>query len=65
MTGFRDSTLVETIEQQGGTIGSSVSKNTTLVVAANPLDKSGKIKKAEQLGVPVVSRTDFLVRISS
>lgn len=64
MTGFRDASLAGKIEQQGGTIGSSVSKNTALVVAADPKDSSTKIKKAIQLGIPVISRSDFATQLS-
>lgn len=46
------------IEQNGGKNVSSISKNTTFVLAG---DKMGpeKRKKAESLGVPIISETDF------
>ncbi len=65
MTGFRDATLASKIESEGGKIGSSVSKNTTLVIAADPREKSGKIKMAANLGIPVISRSDFVAQLAS
>lgn len=59
MTGFRDKTMTEEIELNGGRVQSAVSKNTTIVVAANPNSNSGKAKKARDLGIQVVSIEEF------
>ena len=58
-TGFRNKEWEEMIESNGGHITNSVSKKTTLVVALNPDDNTGKTAKANDLGVRVISRDDF------
>lgn len=59
MTGFRDKELQEKIEVRGGTVASGVSKNTTIVIAQDVNSNSGKVKKARELGIPVISQRDF------
>lgn len=54
-TGFRDKELAAKVEAEGGTMQSAVSGKTTMVVAANPKSTSGKLKKARDLGVAVIS----------
>jgi NAD-dependent DNA ligase len=44
----------------GATVKGSVSKSTTLVVAADPTTLSGKGRRARELGVPIISVSDFL-----
>jgi DNA ligase (NAD+) len=50
------------IEDRGGRISSSVSKNTDFVVAGS--DAGSKLAKAEGLGVKVISETDFTEMLS-
>lgn len=58
-TGMRDKDLEAEIESRGGKIGSSVSKKTSVVVAKDPSEETGKVKTAKDLGVKVVSFEEF------
>jgi NAD-dependent DNA ligase len=53
-TGFRDDNLEKMIKKLGGKIGSSVSKNTFVVVTKDKDDKTGKVLQAEKVGVSVM-----------
>lgn len=57
-TEFRSKTLEEKIVAAGGKISSSVSKNTTYVVTTSPDGSSGKLEKARDLNIPIISPTD-------
>ena len=59
-TGFRDKASQEVIEKDGGTIGRSVNKDTTFLVAKDPNSKSSKFDKARKLGVSIISIDDML-----
>lgn len=59
MTGFRDKEIKEFIENSGGRVSSAVSGKTTMVIAADVNSNSGKIKKAKENGIPVISANDF------
>jgi len=58
-TGFRDDNLEKLIKKLGGKIGSSVSKNTFVVVIKDKDDKTGKVLQAEKLGVNVMEPCEF------
>lgn len=62
MTGFRDKELQERIELSGGRVSSAVSGKTTVVIAADVNSTSGKVKKARDLGVEVLSINEFNLR---
>ena len=55
MTGFRDKDMASAIEAAGGDVQSAVSGNTTLLVCKDPTSNSGKVKKAKDKGVKVIS----------
>jgi NAD-dependent DNA ligase len=60
LTGFRDQVLESKILEFGGSIETNVTKATTVLVAADTSVASGKILKARSLGIPVVSRSEFV-----
>jgi NAD-dependent DNA ligase len=59
MTGFRNKELEGDLKKIGAKIGTSVSKNTYLVIAKNKDDETGKVLEAKKLGVNVVSLEEF------
>jgi NAD-dependent DNA ligase len=64
-SGFRNKDWEETIEDNGGNVTSTVSKNTTILVAKAEDIESGtnaKIKKALELGVEVMTLESFAKR---
>ena len=52
----------EKIRQAGGKVSDSVSRKTTAVVAGS--DPGSKLRKAEELGVAILSEADFTRRLS-
>ena len=67
MTGFRDSALEEKLKKMGAKIGSSVSKNTFMVLVKDKKSEesmTGKIKDAKELGIQIVCLMDFLTTIT-
>lgn len=56
-TGFRDSQVKKVIEENGGKVEDSITKNTTLLVAKD--DTTTKVKKAKEKNIKVVSLFDF------
>jgi DNA ligase (NAD+) len=62
---FRDADLKEKIENQGGKIGSSVSKNTNYLVVRDQSaldDPTDKITKAIELGIKIITK-DKLIKM--
>ena len=60
MTGFRDAQIQEAIKNIGAKIGSSVSKNTFIVLVKNTDEDTGKAAEARKLGVPLMTPEDFV-----
>jgi NAD-dependent DNA ligase len=58
-TGFRSKDWEAAVVAAGGKMGSSVSKNTSVVVASDVDEDSTKLNKARELGVRVVSKETF------
>jgi DNA ligase (NAD+) len=60
LTGFRDKTLEQFIENNGGSVKSTVSSNTDLVVFVSGIIQSSKLKKAIKLKIKQISKDDFI-----
>lgn len=60
MTGTRDPTVIDALKNVGATLGSSVSKNTVVVVAKSADEDSGKANEAKKLGIPIMTPSEFL-----
>ncbi|UUC45386.1 NAD-dependent DNA ligase LigA [Flavobacterium cerinum] len=59
---FSRDDLKKAIEDNGGKLGSSISKKTDYVVAGANMGPS-KLEKASQLNIPIISEDDFLIMI--
>ena len=55
--------LVEKIESFGGKVSGSVSKKTNYLINNDKLSSSSKNKKANELGIEIISEDDFLKMI--
>ena len=64
MTGFRDKEIINELEKVGAKVSDSVSKNTDLVVALDITEKSGKLTKAKELEIEIMSKDNFIKSIS-
>jgi NAD-dependent DNA ligase/DNA polymerase/3'-5' exonuclease PolX len=60
MTGFRDAQIQEDIKNVGAKLGSSVSKNTFIVLVKNTDEDTGKAADARKLGVPLMTPEEFV-----
>lgn len=59
MTGFRSDEIQKFIENEGGRIASSVSNNTTLLIYNDGEESSAKYKKAKNIGINTISKSQF------
>ena len=59
MTGFRDKDLKKALENVGADLGSSVSKNTFVVIVKTMDDDTSKADKARDLNVPLMTPDVF------
>lgn len=57
--------LVATIERNGGRVSGSVSANTNYLINNDVTSTSGKNKKAKDLGIPIISESEFIHMITS
>jgi NAD-dependent DNA ligase len=62
-SGWRDSELQARIEAEGGTMSTSVSSKTNLVVTPDPNSNTGKVKKAKMLGIEIISIGDLFDKL--
>ncbi|WP_298367255.1 NAD-dependent DNA ligase LigA [uncultured Lutibacter sp.] len=56
---FNRNELKKSIEDNGGKVGSSISKKTNFVIAGDNMGPS-KFQKAESLQIPIISESDYL-----
>lgn len=59
-TGFRDKELEQRIKARGGEIASSVNKKLSVLIIKDRVKSSTKVKKAESLGIPIMTRDEFI-----
>jgi NAD-dependent DNA ligase len=59
MTGFRDANIQEALKNVGAKLGSSVSKNTFVVLVKDLSEDTGKAADARKLGVPLMTPDVF------
>ena len=62
-TGFRSPDLEDKIKSEGGTMGSGVNKKATILVVKDKSSTSSKMKKAQDLGITILSRTELESKI--
>ena len=58
-TGFRNKDYEKIIEENGGTISNTITKNTSYLVVKTMDEKSNKITQASSYGIPIISKEDF------
>lgn len=59
MTGFRDTNIQEALKNVGAKLGSSVSKNTFVVLVKDLSEDTGKAADARKLGIPLMTPEVF------
>lgn len=60
LTGTRDKIILEFLKNIGANSGTSISKNTFLVVSKNINEQTGKLKEAINLNIPIISVDEFI-----
>ena len=60
MTGIRDDAVKDALKTVGASLGSSVSKNTAVVVAKSKDEDTGKAAEARKLGIPIMTPAEFM-----
>lgn len=60
LTGTRDKIVIDLIKKFGANQGSSVSKNTHLVIAKNIDEDTGKAEEARKLNIPIMTPEQFV-----
>lgn len=58
-TGIRDKELEKLIENNGGKVSSSVSKNVTYIIAKDVNENTSKIIKAKELNIKIITLEEF------
>lgn len=61
-TGIRDLALATKIEEEGGSVKTGVSKNTSLIICADKTAGTSSLTKAEKLGIPIFEIDEFKLK---
>jgi DNA ligase (NAD+) len=64
-SGFRSKELEQNIEDRGGKMSTSVSNKTSGMVVAKSCKATGKVTKAQSLGIPVYTKEEFIEKFIS
>ncbi len=59
-TGFRDKALEEKIIRLGGKVVDNITATTDIIIAKDPASSSGKLQKARERGISILSVDDFV-----
>lgn len=59
MTKVRDASIIKQVEEKGGAMVDSVNKNVWLVIVKSHEDLSNKVKKAQELKIPIMTVEEF------
>jgi NAD-dependent DNA ligase len=62
MSGFRDTGLQEILKNVGAKLGSSVSKNTFIVLVKDLDEDTGKVLDAKKIGIPLMTPEQFKLK---
>jgi len=65
LTGTRDKQIMEFLKEVGAGLGSTVSKNTFIVVAKTAEDDTSKAEEARKLNIPIMSVEQFIQKYIS
>ncbi len=64
-SGFRDKDLEKEIDNKGGKVTTSVSKNTKYLIVKSLDDVSSKINDAKKLGIEIFEKEDFVIKLKN
>lgn len=62
MTKVRDASILQQVEEKGGEMVGSVSKNVWVVIVKSHDDQSNKVTKANELNIPVLTTEEFKIK---
>ena len=60
MTKVRDANILAALEKYGGKLENSITKSTFVLVTKSHDDVSSKTRKAEELGIPIMTPMEFI-----
>jgi NAD-dependent DNA ligase len=63
-TGIRNKPLESIIEEMGGTVSASISKNTNIVITNEPDGTTSKLNKARDLGITILTIEQFVTKFN-